>query len=101
MLEIKHSKALMVVLEEHTELEIFKIKVFCNCCSKILQYTIKEGCKTLKRHLKTLLYQSNLQRKTRQSHLNGFLEATGIEKFEKELLLAFTSANIKLYKLEY
>ncbi|KAG0430765.1 hypothetical protein DMUE_5633 [Dictyocoela muelleri] len=87
-----------------SERDDFKIRnniLVCLFCNKELTYVVKEGTKTLKKHLETKKHIENKSRVLEMKTLTECCSLKVINKtFDERLVEAFAAANIPLYKLQ-
>lgn len=102
--DLKKYNALKLFLAEHDVFEIRNQKVYCNLCNKNFEYVPKEGVTPLKKHFKSAQHTQNSLRnvaKLNQKALNfPFVDKNVLNEFDKDLVDAFTAANIPITKIE-
>jgi hypothetical protein len=71
--------------------------LYCNSCNKELAYDSDQGIKTIKKHLESKSHAKAASLKSHQKRLNV---KKIDDQFEFDLMEAFASANIPIYKIQ-
>lgn len=101
MKNLSQYKALSEFIAKNPSLVIEKNVLTCLECGKEVNYSTKEGIRPLKKHLETSLHLANVKKREGQKTLEETCNITiSNDFFNKNLVEAFTAANIPLNKLQ-
>ncbi|KAG0436618.1 hypothetical protein DMUE_4128 [Dictyocoela muelleri] len=101
MTHFNKSKALLKFLAENDDLKIQKNALICVYCNKEINFSKNEGVKTLKRHIQTKLHLDNKSRICSIKSIDEIISLKVVNNtFDNDLVEAFATANIPLYKLQ-
>ncbi|KAG0441790.1 hypothetical protein DMUE_0789 [Dictyocoela muelleri] len=93
--------ALTKIVSKYSFLKKSKNELVCTICNKKLNYSQNDGTKSIRRHI---LSQTHVYNEIRNSEQMTLLQTCSMSSqniiFDNNLIEAFTSANIPLFKLQ-